>query len=93
MRQRFYADVDAGRIDFYDVHPASVYGMTTTQILSVPMEHANGIYSKPEWSRGSAISEDWRAFIEETIERRWLAHSVTEAAPHVVASKNKHVAR
>lgn len=49
-----------GRIDWYDVHPASVYGMMRTQILSVAMEHANGIYSKPEWARGAAISEDRR---------------------------------
>jgi hypothetical protein len=61
MRQQF--EVDAGRIDWYDVHPLSVYRLERTQILSVALQHANGIYSKPEWGRGPAISEDWAAFI------------------------------
>jgi hypothetical protein len=75
MRQRFYADVDAGRIDWYDVHPASVYHLGRTQILSVAMQHANGIYSKPEGGRAPAISEDWAAFIEAKVARSRAAHN------------------
>jgi hypothetical protein len=56
MRQQFYPEVDAGRIDWYDVHPASVYRLERTNVLSVALQHANGIYSKPEWGRGPAIS-------------------------------------
>ena len=93
MRQRFYADVDAGRIDWYDVHPARVYGMMRTQILSVVMEHANGIYSRPEWSSGPATSEDLCTFIEETIARSRAAHNTAEATFQVDAGKRKRVAR
>jgi hypothetical protein len=40
IRQQFYPDVDAGRIDWYDVMPAGVYHTRRTEILQVTMEHA-----------------------------------------------------
>jgi hypothetical protein len=93
MRQQFYPEVDAGRIDWYDVHPASVYRLERTNVLSVALQHANGIYSKPEWGQGPAISEDWAAFINETVLRGQTARDAAEAVPHVDASKEKRVAR
>ena len=93
MRQRFYPDVDAGQIDWYDVHPASVYRLERTNVLSVALQHANGIYSKPEWGRGPAISEDWAAFINETVMRGQKARSTAEAAPEVDSGRKKRVAR
>ncbi len=93
MRQQFYKDVDAGRIDWYDVIPAGVHHTRRTEILPVTMEHSNGIYSKPEWSPGTTISTDWRAFINETVMRGQTARSTAEAAPQVDSGKKKRVAR
>jgi hypothetical protein len=66
----------------FDVHPAEVYqSQARTTILSVAMQHANGIYSRPEWSSTEdSLPEDWRAVINETIARGQAAVSATEAA-------------
>jgi len=93
MRQQFYPDVDAGQIDWYDVQPENVYRFRETEILQVTMQHANGVYSKPEWRRGPAISEDWAAFIDETVTRSRTARSTAEATLQVDAGKRKRVAR
>jgi hypothetical protein len=70
-RQRFYPDVDAGQLDWYDVIPKhgdrTLMGVT---INSVTMQHANGIYSSPTWSNvNSDNSGDWVALIKGTISR------------------------
>jgi hypothetical protein len=95
MRQRFYPDVDAGRIDWYDVVPAGVYhSRESTEIDPVTMQHANGIYSDPSWARTtSPIPEDWAAFVNETITRGQTARRTAEAAPHGDSGKKKPVAR
>jgi hypothetical protein len=96
MRQRFYPDVDAGRIDWYDVVPAGVYHLReSTEIDPVTMQHANGIYSNPSWwhKAAAAVPEDWAAFISETITRGQTARRTAEAAPHADSGKKKPVAR
>jgi hypothetical protein len=70
MRQQFYPNLDAGRIDWYDVIPAGVYQRKITHILPVQMEHANGVFAKPKWSLNmNGIPKDWVALIDETIAR------------------------
>jgi len=93
MRQQFYKDVDAGRIDWYDVIPAGVHHTRRTEILPVTMEHSNGIYSKPEWGPGTAISADWRAFVEETINCSRAARNTVVAVAQIDAGKKKRLAR
>jgi hypothetical protein len=53
------------------------------------MQHANGIYSNPSWWDKAAadVSEDWAAFINETIIRGETAHRTAETAPHVDSGK------
>jgi hypothetical protein len=69
MRQRFYPDVDAGQIDWFDVIPKHVDGaLRSITINPVIMQHANGIYFSPTWSSASSDnSEDLAAFIKGTI--------------------------
>jgi len=94
MRQRFYPEIDAGRIDWYDVIPAGVYHRPTTDILPVRMEHANGIYSKPQWSgdRAPDIPKDWAAFIDETVALGQAARGSSEIPSRVDTGKKKLVA-
>lgn len=69
MRQHFYPDVDASRIDWFDVLPKDVYSeRLRTDIIPVVMQHANGIYSESSWS-GPEPSQDWVAFVEAVIDR------------------------
>ena len=91
LRQRFYPRTDAGKMDWFDVHPAGVYqSQVRTTILSVQMQHANGIYSRPEWSSTEgSLAEDWRALINETIARGQAAVSATEAAENARTAKRR----
>jgi hypothetical protein len=72
VRQRFYPEVDAGQIDWYDVIPRRD-DRTLRRIFINPviMQHANGIYSSPTWSSWSSANSnnpaDWAAFIKGTI--------------------------
>lgn len=79
LRQRFYPNVDAGKIDWFDVFPADVYVLMPFTIDSVVMKHVNGVYSHPEWhSTKETLSEDWRAIITDTIARSQAVRSATQ---------------
>jgi hypothetical protein len=94
MRQRFYPEVDAGLIDWYDVLPAGVYhSRDETEIHPVTLQHANGIYSDPAWARSHDIPADWVAFINQTIARGQTAHRTAESAPHLDSAPKTPVAR
>jgi hypothetical protein len=81
LRQRFYPNVDAGKIDWFDVFPADVYVLMPFTIESVVMKHVNGVYSHPEWhSTKETLSEDWRKIITDTIARSQAARSATEGS-------------
>jgi hypothetical protein len=69
MRQRFYPDVGAGQIDWYDVVPRiGDRTLRSITINPVIMQHANGIYSHPTWSSANSNnSADLAAFIKSTI--------------------------
>jgi hypothetical protein len=70
LRQKFYSDVEAGDIDWFDVRPPETYFTRELNITSVMMQHANGVYSDPEWDDVTDnVSPDWRAMIEETISK------------------------
>lgn len=92
MRQRFYPDVDASHIDWFDVFPPGLYRWTETVINAVTLQQANGIYSDPDWSAAD-ISDNWAAFINQTIARGQKARSIAEAAPHDENTSKKPVAR
>jgi len=52
-------------------------------IHAVTLQHANGVYSDPEWHGApDDPSGDWRAFIEATIARGRKARELAQAAPH-----------
>ncbi|MDQ2843575.1 MAG: hypothetical protein M3Y72_21545 [Acidobacteriota bacterium] len=81
LRQRFYPKVDAGLIDWFDVVPPNTYSsVDKLSISAVSLQHANGVYSDPSWSKGDALPEDWIAFITDTIARGQKARSLAEAA-------------
>lgn len=83
LRHHFYPEVDAGRIDWFDVVPPDLYKFIGFTIHPVTMEYANGVYSNPSWEAPNVdISEDWRTFIAETIARGRPARAIAEAAPH-----------
>jgi hypothetical protein len=70
LRQRFYPNVDPGKIEWFDVHPPEVYDVLPLTITSVTMKHANYVYSHPEWhSTKETLSEDWRTIITDIIAR------------------------
>jgi hypothetical protein len=81
LRQRFYPKVDAGKIDWYDVQPAEVYTWRPLTILSVTMQHANGVYSDPAWHKPNDFPEDWLAIITDIIVRGEAARKLVEDAP------------
>lgn len=83
LRQRFYPDVDAGCIDWFDVVPPDLYEYIGFTIHPVTMQYANGVYSDPSWLVPNAdIAEDWRALIAEIIARGRPARTIAKAAPH-----------
>jgi len=84
MRLRFYPKLDPGLIDWFDVVPPGTYDMFREIVIhAVTLQHANGVYSDPDWSGApDDPSGDWRAFIEATIERGRKARELAQAAPH-----------
>lgn len=81
LRQKFYPDVDAGRIDWFDVRPPDPYWYKKVNINLVTMQHANGVYSDPDWEELTDVAEDWKALIEETIENGKTARNAAELTP------------
>jgi hypothetical protein len=81
MRQRFYPEVDARSIDWYDVYPGGVYLWKETLINAVSLEQSNGIYSKPAWNHAKLDpSDDWHAFVDQVISRSKKIHRKAEDA-------------
>jgi hypothetical protein len=79
LRQRFYPNVDAGLIDWYDVVPAGLnnYSSDPMRIDRVQMTSSNGVYSSPSWSRYQSPSgDDWAHFVLEVIDRVQLAQAI-----------------
>jgi hypothetical protein len=70
LRQKFYPNVDAGKIDWFDVYPPDVYILMPFTVELVIMKHVNGVYSHPEWRSAKEImTEDWLTIITDTIAR------------------------
>lgn len=84
LRHEFYPKLDPALIDWFDVIPTDTYlARNELSIDSVVMQHANGVYSDPEWSAFDMNSnQDWVAFVEETIARGHKTRNLTETAPH-----------
>ncbi len=81
LRQKFYPDVEAGKIDWFDIRPPETYFTRELNITSVTMQHANGVYDDPEWDDVTDnIAPDWRAMIEETISKARTARSQAEGS-------------
>jgi hypothetical protein len=94
LRQKFYPEIDAGLIDWFDVRPAETYFTHELNIASVVMEHANGVYSDPKWHDVTDnLAPDWLAMIEETINKaraaRRLAEGTKLESTEELASKQK----
>ena len=79
LRQKFYPDVEAGHIDWFDIRPPETYFTRELNITSVTMQHANGVYDDPEWDDVTGkVAPDWLALIEETISKARTARSQAE---------------
>ena len=82
LRQKFYPEVDAGLIDWFDVRPAEIYFTHELNIAAVTMKHANGVYSNPKWHEVTdKLAPDWLALIEETINKARAARRLAEGNP------------
>ena len=46
------------------------------------MQHANGVYSNPEWSKGDPLPQDCIDFVAGVIDRSRKVREHLEAAPH-----------
>ncbi len=79
LRQKFYPDVEAGHIDWFDVRPPEIYFTRELNITTVTMQHANGVYSNPKWHDVTGnVAPDWQVMIEETISKARAARRQAE---------------
>lgn len=84
MRQQFYPKLDPGLIDWFDCIPPNTYSaFTELEVHAVIMQHANGVYSDPDWIVSPQSQEpDWIAFIEDIVARGQKTRDLAQAAPH-----------
>jgi len=79
-------DGDPALIDWFDVVAPDTYDTAPFHgkltIDPVALQHANGVYSDPEWTSGENLPQDWIDFIAGVIERSRKIRQHVEAAPH-----------
>lgn len=46
------------------------------------MQHANDVYSNPEWSSSEKLPQDWIDFVAGIVDRSRKIRQHIEAAPH-----------
>ena len=77
-------------IDWFDVVPPNTYSsgppFDKLTIDPVSMQHANGVYSNPEWNKGDHLPQDWIDFVAGGIDRSRKVREHIEAAPHQLES-------
>jgi hypothetical protein len=78
--------ISSSLIDWFDVVPPNTYSsgppFDKLTIDPVTMQHANGVYSNPEWSNGDNLPQDWTSFVAAVVERSRKFRQHIEAAPH-----------
>ena len=86
VRQKFYPEVAADKIEWYDVVPNGIYNhhkfssaRDGISINAVSMKHANGIYSSPTWAKfDGTTAPGWITLIEGVIARAHISRSYAE---------------